>query len=217
MKIQNRNMSNTPPPQFGTAPQRLSRRTIHALNQYKDGDFASKLNAKLRGLLDEPFTKDELIVLEELPKAPKKVLKQNTYVYRGVCCSPTFNPQEVFIPGTTYIEKGILSLSPQFSTAVAFRHRKGAILHILMPKGSEFIDIDDILKTHHYILPKNDAIRSRRERKHELLALQGAMLDTVEFTKRESYEPYRDLKGKFFLRLLGIGECLMEYKGQTII
>jgi hypothetical protein len=192
----------------------LNDQVLHALVRYKSGAIYD-INHKLRGVIEEKLTGEDKKIIKGLLSAPREKLLKGVYVYRGICDGWAFDPFKSFLIGNLFHEEGFTALSPIESTAKEFRYGHGVLAKIFLPKGTEYIDIDNLLINNIDRLP--DSTRNYymygKNPRHEWILLpdadyfiksysnKGSLLDPNKPKRHSKRIDYNSL-GKFILRYL---------------
>lgn len=155
------------------------------LQFYKRNPY--NINNKLRGIESDKLTNEEKVVIDNICSFPRKVLNEDQTLYRGVFWSYFFNPQEHFIVGKIFEEKGFTALTPIKSVAENFAFRS-CLLEIKLPKGTQYIDIDSFLMDSiNYLWKDNKYFYSKNPKaKHEWILPPGAKFFVEEYIKDQS-------------------------------
>lgn len=177
---------------------------VEIIKDFKTGT-AYRVNEKLREVNKLPLTSEEKAIVVGFPLLPKKVLLRDTYVYRGVGESCDFSPLKSIIPGEMFIEKGFTSVSPFRHVAKTFRYSMGVLEKILLPMGTEVIDIDSLLKANTSKLPTEVAQTVKVQPKHEWVLLPGASYKVLDYSDKKTYFYVSDGLKKYKMSDGGIG------------
>lgn len=180
----------------------LEPNVVESIKAFKSG-AVYKINEKLRGINIEPLASEEEKLINDLTLLPRKVLSKDTYVYRGVGDSYNFDPVETLKgfmhSGQPFEEKGFTSTSPIMSVAKKFQYARGVLERILLPKGTEVVNIDSLLLQNIYKLSDEDFInittRLKRPR-HEWVLLPNAKYNITSFSDKNKYVYWVDSNGK---------------------
>lgn len=155
------------------------------LQLYKMNPYV--INNKLRGINPDKLTNIEKAVIDNICSLPRKILNEDNTVYRGIVYSDFFNPQEHFIVGKIFEEKGFTALSPIKSVAENFAFRS-CLLEIKLPKGTQYIDIDSFLIDNlNYLWKDNKPFYSKSPRaRHEWILPPDAKFFIENYIKDQS-------------------------------
>jgi len=190
------NFNNTQKICFKGKATGVSQSIIDALLQYKGNPY--DLNLKLRGADKARLTRIEKQIKDGILQAPREILKEDTFVYRGIGDTWSFEPLTDLKVGEIYQDKGFASVSPFERVAKQFRYSVGVIAKIFLPKGSEVINIDSVLLNNYDKLPnyKKEFYDSVQNPNFELLLLPNSKFHVKSYSNKGSiFDPDKHING----------------------
>lgn len=155
-----------------------------AAGEFKQGEACYEANATLRGLKNSPLSTKAEGILLHLPSLPLTTLQEDTFFYRGLSSKPEFDPLQELRCGERFKEFGFTSLTPIEGVAKLYRYYKGVIMRILLPKGTQVIDINSLVKSNLELLPPKLANELTRQqlKQPELVLLPNANFRVSEYS-----------------------------------
>jgi len=187
MLLSNRNQKFASSQAAFGAKQPLTKQAVESMKHFKDGG-AYKINRKLRGLDKRSLTAAEKKIIADMESLPKRVLRKDTFVYRGIGTSFDFDPVSSLKVGKPFLEKGFSSVSTIKDVAELFQYGCGVLAKILLPKGSEVVDIDALLTKNGRKLPEDFLERTRLKGhpRHEWVLMPNAEYKVMHFAENDT-------------------------------